>query len=226
MSRSQRDGDPFTVLLLLIAGITVGLFFFVRAALKKGRNIELAVSSIILGTHCFVCYLSHVTEPMFYQIPLFIYAVYWTILLLLPSSMTKNITFENSRRDDVSWWWSLNGWEFEEEVAKVFRDNGYEVEVTRKVNDGGIDLVMYRNGKKTIVQCKHYRNEVPVQPLRELNGLKEDFEADELILVASSGITRAGEEFVSNKPYFTVLTLEDIMRMGSFNKSRLSRFLD
>ena len=59
-----------------------------------------------------------------------------------------------------------------------------------------------------------YQNPVPPEPIRALWGCKDDFQADEVILVASSGITQAGADFVSNKPNFKVLNLDDIIRMS------------
>ena len=99
-------------------------------------------------------------------------------------------------------------------MARVFRLNGYKVKVTKKTGDGGIDLLMYKDDKKIIVQCKHYTSPVGVSVVRELNGLKDDFKADELVLVASSGVTKSCKDFIGNKPYFKILDLEDIIRMG------------
>ena len=49
---------------------------------------------------------------------------------------------------------------------------------------------------------------------RELNGIKDDLRADKLLLIASSGVTKSCTEFLSNKPYFKVMDLEDIIRIG------------
>ena len=74
---------------------------------------------------------------------------------------------------------------------------------------------MYKDRKKIIVQCKHYQNAIPVSYVRELNGLKEDFNADELIMVASSGLTSDGYEFLKNKPYYKEMNLDDIMEIAA-----------
>lgn len=73
---------------------------------------------------------------------------------------------------------------------------------------------MEQEGYRAIVQCKHYRNPVPPEPIRALWGCREDFQANEVILVASSGITQAGADFISNKPNFKVLNLDDIIQMS------------
>ena len=42
----------------------------------------------------------------------------------------------------------------------------------------------------------------------------DDFGADKAIMVASSGATQQAQEFLSNKPYIILLTLDDIIEMG------------
>ena len=58
------------------------------------------------------------------------------------------------------------------------------------------------------------------EPIRALWGCKDDFNADEVILVASSGITDMGARFVQNKPNFKVLNLDDIIIMGNKAQQR------
>lgn len=118
-----------------------------------------------------------------------------------------------------AWWWTLDGWQFEQEVAKVFRLQGYKATVTKGSGDGGVDIILKKDGYCAIVQCKHYQNPVPPEPIRALWGCKDDFNADEVILVASSGITDMGARFVQNKPAFKVLNLDDIIQMSQQAKS-------
>lgn len=112
------------------------------------------------------------------------------------------------------WWWTLDGWQFEHEVARVFRLNGYNATVTKGSGDGGVDIILTNGGYKAIVQCKHYQNPVPPEPCRALWGCKDDFNADEVIMVASSGLTTASAKFIQNKPTFKVMNLDDIITMS------------
>ena len=93
--------------------------------------------------------------------------------------------------------------------------NGYSAKVTKGSGDGGVDIILKKDGRTSIVQCKHYKNPVPPEPIRALWGCKDDFNADEVILVASSGITDMGARFVQNKPNFKVLNLDDLIIMGN-----------
>lgn len=51
---------------------------------------------------------------------------------------------------------SLSPNEFEDAVASMFRHLGYNVTQTPRANDGGKDAIMYKEGKKYVVECKRY----------------------------------------------------------------------
>lgn len=185
---------------------------FIQKAYNAGRLKELLITvPILLGTYFAMISLMDRIILWTLPIPLIIFSVYWSWLF-----SQEKITCEkaDSRWADRGWWWTLDGWDFEEETAKIFRLNGYKARVTRRTSDGGVDIIMSKEGKKTIVQCKHYQYPVGVSVARELNGLKDDFGADELIIIASSGVTNSCNEFVANKPYFKIMDLEDVIKMG------------
>lgn len=218
----KNNGNSFKGLFIFLAALLVVLFLFVRKVMKAGRLKEFFISTPILFVIYFLLYnsfkyidfmssLSLLNSAFIYSIPITVYSFYWMYLFSCEKVTSPKA---NLNWADINWWWKLDGWEFEEEVARVFRLNGYKAKVTKKTGDGGVDIIMYKGNKKYLVQCKHYTNPVPVEVLRALNGVREDFGADELILVASSGITMDGYSFINNKPYFKIYTLEDIIAMG------------
>ena len=208
--KRRRNNTLSTAIGMWVIGLITK---FIQEACSAGRTLELVISSISVGATYYFMFQIESTLPLgVYFVPFGIYVVYWIILLQHPKITSTKANPQWVNRD---WWWSLDGWDFEEETAKVFRLNGYRATVTRKVSDGGVDLIMYKENKKIIVQCKHYSSPVGVSVARELNGLKDDFKADELILIASSGVTKSCREFTRNKPYFQILDLEDIIRMGT-----------
>lgn len=187
---------------------------FVNKVAEKKRLPEFFISTPLLFLSYYVIFKIKYAMLWYFLIPVGIYALYWHYLFTHPRKYKIPVS-SYAHWADEDWWWSLNGWEFEEEVAKVFEKNGYKATVTKKTGDGGIDILMFKDKKKIIVQCKHFINPVSVSYVRELNGLKEDFQADELIMVASSGLTRDGYEFLKNKPYYKEMNLQAIMEMAS-----------
>lgn len=95
------------------------------------------------------------------------------------------------------------GWrEFEMLVGEAFRRQGYRVEERGGDGpDGGIDLVLYRQGRTTIVQCKRWRSaQVGVSLVRELFGVMNSEHADEAIFVSSGNYSPDALAFVNGKP--------------------------
>ena len=95
------------------------------------------------------------------------------------------------------------GWrDFERLVGEAYRRRGYTVEETGLGGaDGGIDLVLHRDGKRTLVQCKQWRREkVPVNVVREMFGLMTHHGADAVRIAALGGFTPDAARFAEGKP--------------------------
>lgn len=110
---------------------------------------------------------------------------------------------------------ATTGWRnFELLVGEAFRRQGYAVEETGLGGaDGGIDLILRRNGKRTLVQCKQWRRQqVGVTVVRELYGLLAHHKADAAMVVSSGKFSRDAQAFVAGKPVALVPGAE-LLRM-------------
>ncbi len=103
------------------------------------------------------------------------------------------------RRTLTEHWLSLTGWQFEVEVGKLFKNLGYKVESTGASGDKGVDIVLKKDAKTTIVQCKAHKKPVGPAVVRELYGTMMASGADSAILVSSGGFTRGVRDFVPGK---------------------------
>lgn len=94
---------------------------------------------------------------------------------------------------------SMSWREFELLIGEAFRQRGYRVEERGGSGaDGGIDLMLTRDGQKTLVQCKHwkaYRVGVPV--VRELYGVMTAERASAGMVVTSGRFTPEAEAFAA-----------------------------
>jgi len=97
--------------------------------------------------------------------------------------------------------------DFEYLVGEAFRRQGYKVQDnTGSGADGGIDLVLEKDGQRTLVQCKNWRtSRVSVSTVRELYGVVTAEGAAAGILVCSGRYTKDAVEFAQGK----ALTLID-----------------
>lgn len=215
----SRRGDYRSFYLLVKMAITtiIAVVFFAFRFLKEVHRLnlwkELALSSLIAFLYlAIVSGVSQSSEEIagFLVLAGVIYFCYWWN----DKFNYADTRINSSNWKEQAWWWTLDGWQFEQEVARVFRLNGYKATVTKGSGDGGVDIILKKENYKAIVQCKHHHNPLSPEPVRALWGIKDDWSADEVIMVASSGLTSASVEFVRNKPNYKVLNLDDIIRMS------------
>lgn len=84
---------------------------------------------------------------------------------------------------------------FEELLADILKTFGYEIELTKKTKDGGIDVIAIQRGgdfglHKYILQAKRYNNAVQVSPVRELLYLHQEQKATKSCLATTSTFTK------------------------------------
>lgn len=85
---------------------------------------------------------------------------------------------------------------FEELIADIIKDFGFDVELTKITRDGGRDIVAYLKNSITdmlmFVECKHYSPERPVgvDILRQVVGVKELYKPNKSLIVTSSYFTK------------------------------------
>ncbi len=93
--------------------------------------------------------------------------------------------------------------QFEREVADMFEGLGYSTEVTGGANDGGIDVVARKDGKKYYIQCKKFMTrEVTPHDVRDFLGAITNINnpADKGFFVTTNGFTLMAEKAAEGNP--------------------------
>jgi restriction system protein len=91
--------------------------------------------------------------------------------------------------------------DFEFLVAEAYRRQGYAVDYSLgKGADGGVDLVLRKAGRVSLVQCKQWKVfSVGAPVIREMFGIMTAERADEAIIVTSGRFTSEAESFAKGK---------------------------
>lgn len=135
------------------------------------------------------------------------------------NSCINNINIEKvvRNRDTI---YKLTSREFEELVAQVFENNGYNVMLTPETRDGGCDiLATYEvNGLSfmIIIECKKYgkKNKVGISLVRSLLGVQKDQNANKGVLVTSSTFTRGAVSFAKKQnKLIDLIDIDELLRM-------------
>lgn len=79
--------------------------------------------------------------------------------------------------------------------------------------DGGVDLVLRKGGRTTLVQCKRWRQRhVPVTTVREMWGLLAHYAADAVAVVCVGDFSPDARRFATGKA-IRLITGEELVRM-------------
>jgi HJR/Mrr/RecB family endonuclease len=116
---------------------------------------------------------------------------------------------------------------FEELVAEIFRDFGYEVLLTPRSNDGGVDIRAVRKDSVGtllyLIECKRYRQDraVGVDLVRSLYGVIQAEGASCGVLATTSRFTKGAQEFA--RRFRFQLSLRDYTHVVAWLEEYLNR---
>ncbi len=130
----------------------------------------------------------------------------------------KQEAFFGTRRtlDDIK---DLTWKEFEEFVGSLFTKMGYSVEVTGGLDDGGVDLMVKKDGKTSLVQCKNYRvSKVSLSMVRDFYGaMNANLNFEVGYFITTGMFTLEARHFAEDKPIELIdgAKLMDYVRLTS-----------
>lgn len=88
----------------------------------------------------------------------------------------------------------MDGFKFEEYVAKILMDNGYtEVSVTQKSRDFGADVTASYGDARYVLQCKYYTHPVGIEAVQQVYASKSVYSAHVAVVVTNSVFTKAAK---------------------------------
>jgi restriction system protein len=83
----------------------------------------------------------------------------------------------------------MTGKEFENFLYVHFRNFGYGVTLTQDSQDYGADLILYKDGSKTVVQAKRSKNPVGIKAVQEVAGAVRHYKGNKGIVITNNRFT-------------------------------------
>ncbi|MEG3868546.1 restriction endonuclease [Microcoleus sp. MON2_D6] len=83
----------------------------------------------------------------------------------------------------------MTGKEFEIFLNIHFRNLGYSVTLTQDSQDYGADLILYKNGSKTVVQAKRSKNPVGIKAVQEVAGAVRHYKGNKGRVITNNRFT-------------------------------------
>lgn len=91
----------------------------------------------------------------------------------------------------------IDGIEFENILEKLFTKMGYLVKTTKRSGDQGADLLLEKNGHKTVVQAKRYINKLDNTPVQEVVAAKYHYQYNDAMVVTNNYFTAGAKELAA-----------------------------
>ncbi|WP_139355939.1 restriction endonuclease [Clostridium felsineum] len=111
------------------------------------------------------------------------------LIKLLYKQFLNNRTSSKYLNSSINIVDKMTGEEFEEFLKAHFEKLGYKVELTPKTGDYGADLVLNRNGSKTVVQAKRWMNKVGIEAVQQVIGARAYYKVDKCLVVTNNYFT-------------------------------------
>lgn len=88
----------------------------------------------------------------------------------------------------------MDGTTFEHYLEELLLTHGYNVKHLGRVGDFGADLLVERQGRRSVIQAKRYGSNVGIDAVREAATARQHYGADGAIVITNSSFTRAATE--------------------------------
>jgi restriction system protein len=133
-------------------------------------------------------------------------AIWLALLLFIPAPISLFNSLRKrkllNKQKDIDSIKALSWKQFEELIAEAYRRKGYSVVENYDIGpDGGIDLVLKKDGNMFLVQCQQWRSyKVDVRVVREMYGVMTAKHAAGVIIITSGLFTQEAKNFAVDKP--------------------------
>ncbi len=141
------------------------------------------------------------------------------------ANFQNEIIKQENRKREQEYWFNLEPFEFEKEVAEWFKQQGYQSKLTKKSGDGGVDIIISKDDYTAYVQCKRYtKSKVDRPTLQALYGAVCADKVSQGIVVCLLGITKESVEF-ANKVGIKVVTINHLVKQDNLFSLTLNKKL-
>ena len=112
----------------------------------------------------------------------------------------KEAIDKEQRRKEFSYWFELDPYEFEREIAELFIKHQFRAEPTKGSGDEGIDILLeFGNGYKGIAQCKRQKTKVSPSVIRDIYGTMMSGKFKYAFVICPAGFSDKSFEFAKGK---------------------------
>ncbi|MGD1030386.1 MAG: restriction endonuclease [Opitutaceae bacterium] len=123
--------------------------------------------------------------------------------------------------------WKIDWYQFEKLMERLLKLEGYNVTRFGGARpDGGVDVLATRDGKKTVIQCKHWKRLVKSPTVQQAIGIRVSQNADEVVLATLNSGTSYALRLAAKHKVVVIGADEIYSRMRRVGLSGFADLLD
>lgn len=121
------------------------------------------------------------------------FVVFFLIKTKVNNHKQAKINAERIKIYNISQINALSGTEFEKYLKILFEKMGYSVDLTKKSKDFGVDLILKKRGKQTIVQAKRYSHTVGIAAVQEIISARVHYDVYDAIVITNQKFSKEAQ---------------------------------
>ena len=119
----------------------------------------------------------------------------------------------------------MEGRQFELYLGLLFKTLGYKTKVTRSAGDYGADLVIEKDGIRTVIQAKRQSKNVGIEAVQQVYGSKAHYNAQQAWVITNRDFTEAAVKLAKSTDVKLINREQLIELMLKINPQQKSEFL-
>ncbi|WP_100373854.1 restriction endonuclease [Bacillus sp. FJAT-45037] len=132
-----------------------------------------------------------------YNLTLFILALGLLITVPLSWYGWRQLRLAEQRLSSVTELEGVSHHDFKLYLIPLFQKQGYSVTRIKHTNDKGVHLIVRKRGVKALVHAKLSKSDVSARVIRDLNHMKDQYTANQVIIVTNSHFTKEAKQFAT-----------------------------
>ncbi len=166
-----------------------------RHSKRRTKSDGHAVFPLVLLLACIVWAHKATIARVEHLIPAVLLAVSGIVVLIIISRLVVRIRrYKRLHSPTTMIIDSMTGLEFEEYVAKLLRDQGYENVRLTETYDLGIDIIAEKDGIKWGIQAKRYTGLVKADAVRQVVTALRSYSCDRAMVVTNSVLSQTAKK--------------------------------
>jgi len=170
---------------------------------RRKSSIDDLLEPFVALYFIFLVLFGFINKPIFWKIligGLIFLGIFFAISLLVKRDKIHKQSQWQTDKELERYLLGLEHWEFEKYIGDLFTKLGYKTQVIGGSYDEGIDVIAEKDGVKHYIQCKHYRNPVGVEKIRDFYGaITAKYSNEKAFFITTGYFTEEAERFVLDK---------------------------